>query len=99
MKTRPGIMHGSCKVHKRCVDGFPLFRPILSALRTRTHKLAKFLVPILKPITTNKCTIKVSFSFATEFFDQDSSNFMGSLDIDSLFTKPLSCRNHRNLYQ
>ena len=28
---------------------------------------------------------KDSFNFATEIIDQDSSNFMGSLDIDSFF--------------
>ena len=26
--TRPAIMYGSCKVHKKCVDGCPPFRPI-----------------------------------------------------------------------
>ena len=79
-------MHGSCKVHKKCVDGCPLFRPILSALQTPTYKPAKYLVSILEPITTNKYTVKDSFKFATEIVEQDSKNFMGSLDIDSLFT-------------
>ena len=54
--TRPGIMYDSCKVHKKCVDGCPLFRPILSALQTPTYKLAKYLVSILEPLTTNKYT-------------------------------------------
>ena len=82
----PGIMHGSCKVHKKCVDGYPPFRPILSALQTPTYKLAKYLVPVLEPLTNNKYTVKDSLSFTTEIVEQDSSNFMGSLDIDSLFT-------------
>ena len=30
--------------------------------------------------------MKNSFNFATEIVEQDSSNFMGSLDIDSDFT-------------
>ena len=34
--TRPGIIYGSCKVHKKCVDGCPPFRQILSALQTST---------------------------------------------------------------
>ena len=85
VETRPGIMYGSCKVHK-CVDGCPPFRPILSALRTPTYKLAKYLVPILESLPNNKYTVKDSFNFATEIVEQDSSNFMGSLDIDSLFT-------------
>ena len=43
-------------------------------------------MPILEPLTTNKYTVKDSFKFATEIVEQDSNNFMGSLDIDSLFT-------------
>ena len=38
--TRSGIMYGSCKEHKKCADGYPPFRPILSALKTTKHKLA-----------------------------------------------------------
>ena len=83
--TRPGIMYGSCKVHKKCVNGCPPFRPILSALQTPTYKLAKYLMPILEPLA-NKYTTKDSFNFATEIVEQDSSSFMGSLDTDSLFT-------------
>ena len=71
---------------KKCADGRLPFRPILSASQTPTQKLEKFLVPILEPLTTNKYTVKDSFNFATEIADQDSSNFMSSLDIDSLFT-------------
>ena len=43
-------------------------------------------MPILEPLTTNKHTVKDSFKFATEIVEQDLNNFMGSLDIDSLFT-------------
>ena len=42
VRTRPGIMHGSCKVHKKCVHDCPPFRPVLSALQTPTYKLEKF---------------------------------------------------------
>ena len=83
--TKPGIIYGSCKVHKKCDDGCPPFRPILFALQTPTSKLAKYVVPILEPLTTNKYTVKNLFNFATEIVEQDSSNLMGSLDIDSLF--------------
>ena len=34
--SRHRIMYGSCKLHKKCVDGCPPFRPILSALQTHT---------------------------------------------------------------
>ena len=84
--TRPGILYGSCKVHKKCVDGCPLFRPISSALQKPRHKLAKYLVPILEPLTTNKYAVRDLFNFATEIVEQDSSHFMGPLDIDSLFS-------------
>ena len=40
---------------------------------------------ILEPLTTNKYTVKDLLNFATEIVEQDSSNLMGSLDIDSLF--------------
>ena len=49
-------------------------------------KLAKFLVPILKPFTTHEFTVKDSFHFAEEIVDQQHDLFMGSLDVDSLFT-------------
>ena len=84
--TRPGIMYSSCEVHKASVGNRPSFRPILSVLNTPTYKLAKFLVPILKPLTTNEFTVKDSFHFAEEIVDKQHDLFMGSLDVDSLFT-------------
>ena len=64
--SRPGIMYGLAKVHKIVRDGLPSIRPILSAIGTPTYKLAKFLVPILEPLTTNEYTIKDSFTFAED---------------------------------
>ena len=84
--TRPGIMYGSCKVHKKCVDGCPPFKPISSALQSITYKFAKYLLHILEPLTNNKYTVKDSFNFTTEIVEQNSSNFMGNFDIDSLFS-------------
>ena len=76
--SRPGIMYGLAKVHKIVRDGLPSFRPTLSAIGTPTYKLAKFLVPILDPLTTNEYTIKDSFtlnktikSFPLKLFDWD----------------------------
>ena len=71
---------------KDIVDNSPPFRPILSANNTPTYKLVKFLVPILKSLTSNEYTVKDSFAFAEEVVEQDSEFFMGSLDVDSLFT-------------
>ena len=86
VSTRPGAMYGSSKVHKTSVENCPPFRPILSALNTPTYKLAKFLVPILKPLTTNEFTFKDTFHFAEEIVDQQHDFFMGSFHVDSLLT-------------
>ena len=51
--TKPGVMYGSCEVHKASLGNCPPFRPILLALNILTYKLANVLVPILKPLTTN----------------------------------------------
>ena len=62
------------------------FRPILSAIETPTYKIAKFLVPVLKDLTSNECSVKDSFDFAKETLQQSSDCFMESLDITPLFT-------------
>ena len=84
--SRPGVLYGLCKVHKAIVDVCPPFRPILSAIVTPTYKIAKFLVPILSCLTINEFIVKDSFSFGKEIVKQDSSFYMGSLDVDSIFT-------------
>ena len=43
-------------------------------------------MPTLEPLVANKYTVKESSNFANEIAKQDSSNFMGSLDIDLFFT-------------
>ena len=40
-------------------------------------------------MTTNELTVKDSFHFAEELFDQQHDLFMGSMDVDSLFTNRL----------
>ena len=84
--SRPGILYGNPKVHKPVVDNMPKFRPILSAINTPGYNVAKFLIPILEPLTRNEFTVKDSFSFAKEITKYDSSLFMASLDVESLFT-------------
>ena len=69
--TRPGIMYGDSTVHNQQVDGCPPFPPIFSALQTPTYNLAKFLVAILNPLTKNEYTVKESFQFAEEIYEQD----------------------------
>ena len=84
--SRSGVYDGLCKVHEAIVDVCPPFRPILSAIETLTYKMVTFLVPLLSCLTINKFTVKDSFSFPKEIVEQDSSFYMGSLDVDSLFT-------------
>ena len=84
--SRSGILHGLCKVHKAIIDICPPFRPILSAIGTSSYKIAKFLVPKLSSITFNEFTVKYYFAFAEEIVHQDSKLYMGSLDVDSLYT-------------
>ena len=78
-----GVLYGLPKVHK---DNHPV-RPILSACNTPAYDLAKYLVPILSPITTNNFTIKDSFSFAKEISDFPcEKSSLASFDVKSLFT-------------
>ena len=81
-----GILYGLCKVHKLLVDNCPPFRPITSVIKTPAYNLAKFLVPLLEPITANMYTVEYSFEFAKETVDQDPGLFMVSMDVESLFT-------------
>ena len=81
--SRPGVMYGLPKVHK---EGCPI-RPILAAIGTHNYNLAKFLVPILDPISVSEYTVKDSFSFAKELSDLSFPNgVMASFDVQSLFT-------------
>ena len=81
-----GILYGLAKVHKQLINNCPPFRPILSAIGTPTYNIAKFLVPILKPLTTNDYTLKDTFEFSRDILNQNPNLFMASLDVDSLFT-------------
>ena len=64
--SQPGVLYGLAKVHKKVINGCPAFRPILSAIETPTYNIAKFLVPILKDLTSNEYSVEDSFNFATE---------------------------------
>ena len=72
-----------CKVHKELVD--PSFKSIMAAVKTPTHNLGKFLVPLLEPITTNMYIVKNSFEFTKNVAGQDTGHFMASLDVEPPF--------------
>ena len=84
--TTPSILYGNPKVHKAVVNNTPKFRPILSGINTPTYLLAKYLNPILSPLTTNEFTVKNSFNFAEEVGNYDHNPYMASVDVESLFT-------------
>ena len=84
--SRFGFLYGLCKTHKKVLDKCLPFIPILSAIKTPSYNLAKFLVPLIEPITKNNFTVKNSFEFSKEICEQNPEYFMASLDVESLFT-------------
>ena len=86
--SKSGIIYGLCKVHKfdPVARDIPPFRTVLSAIGSLTYNLANFFVPILKEYTINEYTMRDLFSFCNEIRKQDSSFYMASFDIQSLFT-------------
>ena len=52
----------------------------------RIYKLAKFFVPLSKPLTYNQYTIKDLFSFCEELKQFNTNLIMASFDVESLFT-------------
>ena len=55
-------------------------------MNTLSYKLVKFVVPLLRPLTSNDFTVKDSFSFAEEVSSFDCAHYMTSFHIESLFT-------------
>ena len=80
--SNPAKIYGLPKLHKQNV---PL-RPIVSAIGSYSHNLAKFLSDILKPLASNEYTVKDSFTFVNDVLSVPSIPFMCSFDIVSLFT-------------
>ena len=76
----------SSKIHEPLVNRFPELKPILSAINTGACKWQKLFIPLLKPFTSNNCTVKDSFDIAKDTTQQNFKLFMASLDVDSLFT-------------
>ena len=104
--SRPGILYGLYGVHKAITDVCLPFRPTLSVIETPSYKPAKFLVSKRSSITFHEFTVKGSFAFAKEIVNQNSQLFMGSTDVNSLFSNITLketiniCTNllHKNVY-
>ena len=80
--SNPSRIYRLPKIHK---SGAPL-RPIVSAIGSYSHNLAKYLTRIIKQYANNEYTVKDSFSFVNELLCWPSVPFMCSFDIVSLFT-------------
>ena len=80
----PGIMYGLPKVHK---VGIPL-RPIVSSIKTAGYNLARFLQPLVTPLTTNQFTVLNSSNFVKEVLTLELPReyILTSYDVESLFT-------------
>ena len=67
--SKPGVLYGLCKVHKKPdeLNRLPPLRQIILAIGAFSYSLAKFFVPILKEFTINEYTVKDSFSFQMKF--------------------------------
>ena len=83
--SKPGVLYGLCKVHKKPDEPnrLPPLRPVLSATGTCSYK---FFVPMLKEFTINEYTVKDSSSFSNEIHNKSTSLYMASFNIQSLFT-------------
>ena len=72
------------------LEKFPPFRPISLAIKSPFYNLAKllakFLVPFIEAFKKHNFTVKNSFEFPKEIFEQNLEYFMDSLDVESLFT-------------
>ena len=86
--SSPGILYGLPKIHKPDFSSKFQFRPIFAAYKTPSFNLAKYLVPILSPLTTNQYTVENTYKFAEEIQNQDGSSglIMASFDVENLFT-------------
>ena len=82
------MLYGLPKIHKpNFAENFK-FRPIFAAYNTPSFSIAKFLVPILAPLTKNEYTVENSTQFVTEIceFPDADKYYMASFDVESLFT-------------
>ena len=82
--SQPGIMYCLPKIHK---IGNP-FRPIISSINSTGYKLAKFLIPMISPLTKNSYSIDNSAKFVQEITSMTfpTGFTMASFDVTSLFT-------------
>ena len=88
LELQQEILYSLPKIHKPYFSSKFQFRPIFAAYKTPSFNLAKYLVPILSPLTTNQYTVENTYKFAEEIQNQDGSSglIMASFDVENLFT-------------
>ena len=82
--------YGLWKIHKVNV---PL-RPIVSFVNSPTYNISKFLYKIIKPLMTNRFSVKNSIDFIDHIKDVviEEDDILVSFDVASLFTSvPVDC--------
>ena len=84
----PGVLYGTPKIHKDDFASKFQLRPIFAAYNTASYKISKYLVPILKPLTTGDYTVQDSAQFVDKIsnFHKSSDTIMASFDVENLFT-------------
>lgn len=88
--TRQSSVHS--KVHKSSLKNCLPFQAALLAWNIPTYELSKNLVPVLKPLESNKFTV-ISKTFTVKdyfhFVDQQPGLLLGRLNKDSRYTNIL----------
>jgi len=87
--SAPGILYGLPKIHKTDFATRFQFRPIFAAYNNPCFKLAKYIVSILSPYTTNEYSVQNSTSFVSDLkqFNGNSDKlYMASFDVENLYT-------------
>ena len=70
LKLRPGFYTVILRYIEQSLTTLK-FRSILTTINKPTYLLAKYLNPILSPLTTNEFTVKSNFDFAEEVVSYD----------------------------
>jgi len=81
---KPGYIYGNPKIHKDKLN--PKLRPIISTIPTPTYELSKKINEIINAYMPNKYSVSSTIEFISLITCCKPNNYMGSLDVESLFT-------------
>ena len=82
-----GILYWLPLIHKPDFSIKFQFRPIFAVYNCPSFKIAKYLISILSPLTTNDFNLENSYSFVNALNESNSNSdcFMASYGISNLF--------------